>query len=462
MHKRLAVASVGVILVAFLAACRPPPPPPPPPGPMTLGWTQSGITGPIAADASENLVWAMGGGTLYGLNASTGAIVAQHAVARDGAQHFPTPEVVPDWVVVESQNHVAGFTTPQSTVQPAVSWVSPALDGIVQARPLVVGNIVVVATENDSLYGLNLATGTIAWGPPTVPATHFGTPAPLSEVRQYAGVGACGDIDPLGATSNPALSSDGTTVFAVGERETGAVTPHPPEHVLVGVNPNNGAIALTPKNIDVPAMAGADGHGVARHQQRAGLVVGNNNVYIGFGGLVGDCGEYHGVVVAASQATGTVVGSFEAAAASNAAAVWGTSGPIVDGSGNVYATTGNSFNAPASTDYSDAVVKLASNMPAGSIAPADYFQPAAWRADNNADLDLGSTGPVFASSTQLFVIGKQHDAFLLNLSSLGGADHNTPVGTINACPGVAMGQNAVLGSSAYVACSNGIRQVHLG
>jgi hypothetical protein len=429
---------------------------------MTLGWTQSGITGPIAADASENLVWAMGGGTLYGLNATTGAIVAQHAVTRDGAQHFPTPAVVPNWVVVESQKSVAGFTTPNASI-PAKAWVSPPLDELIQARPLVVGNIVVVATEGDSLYGLNLADGTIAWGgTAATPTTHFGTAAKLSEVRQVAGVGACGDIDPLGATSNPVLSSDGTTVYAVGERETGTVTPHPPEHVLVGVNPATGAITLTPKNVDVSAMG--DVHGVARHQQRAGLAVGNGNVYVGFGGLVGDCGVYHGFVVAASQSDGHVVGSFEAAAASNAAAVWGTSGPIVDPStGNVYATTGNSFNAPnPGTDYSDAVVQLPSGMTTALTTPSDYFQPPAWRSDNNADLDLGSTGPVFASSTQLFVIGKQHDAFLLNLSPLGGADHNTPAGTINVCPGVAMGQNAVLGSSAYVACSNGIRQVHLG
>jgi len=49
----------------------------------------------------------------------------------------------------------------------------------------------------------------------------------------------------------------------------------------------------------------------------------------------------------------------------------------------------------------------------------DCFQAPAWRADNNADLDLGSTGEAF-------------------------------------------GQNAVIGSSAYVACSSGLRQVHLG
>ena len=141
--------------------------------------------------------------------------------------------------------------------------------------------------------------------------------------------------------------------------------------------------------------------------------------------------------------------------------MWGTSGPVADSSGNVYATTGNSFNAPGppGTDWSDALLKL--NSSAGLL---DYFQPPQWRADNNSDLDLGSTGPVLTpSQTQVFVIVKQHDAFLLNVSSPGGADHNTPVGTINACPSPAMafGQNAVIGASAYVACSSGLRQVHL-
>jgi hypothetical protein len=416
---------------------------------MTLGWNAPGVTGPITADATEspNLVWAMGGGTLFGLNAATGAQVASHSVGLDGSQHFPTPVVVNNWVVVEKSNHqVVGFTTPGASIS-ATLWTSAVLDGEVQSAPTIVGTTVVVATENDSLYGLNLLTGATVWGP-----TNFGTPEPLADIQNLGGVPGCGNINPLGVTSNLVYDPTTTKVYAVGERETGTVTPHPPEFVLVSVTPATGVLSLQPTSVTAPL--GVD---VPRQQQRAGLLAANGNVYVGFGGLAGDCGSYHGYVVAARESDGFVMGSFKVAPANNAGAVWGTGGPVADNAGNVYATTGNSFNAPGGTDWSDAVLKLSPS--AGLL---DYFQPPQWRADNNADLDLGSTGPVLLpSQTQVFAIGKQHDAFLLNVSSLGGADHNTPVGTINACPGMAFGQNAVIGSSAYVACSSGLRQVHL-
>jgi hypothetical protein len=413
------------------------------------------VNGPVAADSADNALWAMnkGANTLYELAADTGAVMTSHPVPLDGAQHFPTPEVAGGWVIIERSNdQVVGFKTDGTS-----SWTSPTLDGLVQARPLVVGNVVVVATEGDSLYGLNLTTGTFAWTTP-MNKVNIGTPEPVSEVRTFPGLGGCGDIDPLGITSNPVF--DGSAVYAVGERETGASSPHTPEHVLVGVSPATGAETLTPQNVDVASMTE-----VAAEQQRAGLVATNGNVYVGFGGLAGDCGTYHGYVVAASE-SGGVVGSFEAAAISNAAAVWGTSGPVADLSGNVYATTGNSQGTPnnnSTPDYSDGVVRLAPTMSGATTAPADYFQPPAWRSDNASDLDLGSTGPVLLpSGNQIFLLGKQHTAFLLSTSALGGPDHMTPVASLNMCNAEAFGQNvAMTNASVYVACLSGMQQVKI-
>lgn len=431
---------------------------------MSLGWTNAGVTGPITADATENLVWATGSGFLWGLDATTSAVAKKDPLALDGVQHFPTPNVVSNWVVIEtSGRRVAGFPTPANPS--GVAWTSVALDGEVQSRPAIVGTTVVVATENDSLFGLSLLDGHIIWGgTAALPTVHFGTPEPLPEAQSYGSVsGGCGNLNPLGVTSNLVYDPTTNRVFAVGERTTGTVTPHPPEHVLVGVDPATGSVTLNPANVDVPAMNGADGHGVARHQQRAGLVLANGNVYVGYGGLVGDCGVYHGFVVAASAANGQVTGSLEITANGNAGAVWATAGGTVDGSNNVYVATGNGFGNPLPTDYSDAVVKIAPSLSGAQTVPADYFQPAEWMSDNNADADLGSNAPVLLpNGTQLFIIGKQHNAFLLNTNALGGSDHNTPAARLNnACGGVADGQNAVIGSSAYIACSSGLRQIHL-
>jgi hypothetical protein len=87
----------------------------------------------------------------------------------------------------------------------------------------------------------------------------------------------------------------------------------------------------------------------------------------------------------------------------------------------------------------------------------DFFQPPTWRADDAADLDLASTGPVFVGS-DLFVLGKQHTAFLLDPASPGGASHETPIASLpDVC--TAFGANAVIGSSIFVACSTGVRQL---
>ena len=129
----------------------------------------------------------------------------------------------------------------------------------------------------------------------------------------------------------------------------------------------------------------------------------------------------------------------------------------------MYVATGNDTANPSSgTDYSDGVVAIPSSISGEVTAASNYFQPAEWQSDNNVDADLGSSAPVLLpNGTQLFIIGKQHNAFLLDTSSLGGTNHETPLGRLNgACAGESFGQNAALGGSAYFNCSSsGLSQV---
>ncbi len=300
---------------------------------MSVAWSASvPASGPVTVGGG--LVWSVdrSNGKLYGLNPSNGTPTVTDTLSLDGSQHFPTPFVSGTTVLVESGNHVAAFST--SASGPAL-WTSSALDGIVQSRPVVVGSTVVVATEHDTLYGLKLSDGTAAWAQPT----SIGTAVPLSVIHN---LGAnCGNIDPLGVTSN--LAVNGNTVFAVAEREQNPPGTTDPEHVLVAVDASTGNITVGPASVNPPGM------NVPPQQQRAGLLAANGNIYVGFGGLAGDCGVYHGWVVAARQSDGAQVGSFEVATASPsnyAGAIWAPGGLAVDGSGNVYAATGNSFNWP--------------------------------------------------------------------------------------------------------------------
>jgi polyvinyl alcohol dehydrogenase (cytochrome) len=342
---------------------------------------------------------------------------------------------------------VAAAGASAASPRPKSSWQSPTLDGIVQGRPLVVGSIVVVATENNSLYGLALGDGHRVWGP-----RHVGAPVPLSTVAAAdQAADGCGDIDPLGITGSPVadLTVRPPRVYAVAETlgANGRVV-----HELVGVEATTGQVVVTPTSVDPPAMTHPE-----LEQQRAGLAFQNGIVYVGFGGLYGDCGDYHGFVVAAHADGGGLAGTFEAASepGNAGAAVWATAGVTIDGSGRVFAATGNSLHPPAGTaiDNSDAVVRI--DPTTGALL--DVFQPSAWRQDNAADLDLGSTAPVVLADGHLFEVGKQNRAYLLDPAALGGADHHTPLASLGVCG--AFGANATLGSSVYVACTGGVRQV---
>jgi hypothetical protein len=148
------------------------------------------------------------------------------------------------------------------------SW-ARTLDGLIYAEPLAVGSRVYVATENNTVYALNARNGQVAW------KRHLGTPVQGSTLP-------CGNIEPVtGITGTPAIS--GGTLYAVaflsGYR-----------HVLFGLRLRGGKVRLK-RNVDAP---GADPR---VHQERSALSVSRGRVYVEFGGLTGDCGDYRGRVV---------------------------------------------------------------------------------------------------------------------------------------------------------------------
>src|SRR5690349_21899945 len=93
-----------------------------------------------------------------------------------------------DWTTYHRDNSRAGVAVglaPLGTL--AKAWTA-SLDGAVYGQPLVVGQHVYAATENDTVYELDIATGKVVW------STHVGTPVPVSKLP-------CGNINPLGITS---------------------------------------------------------------------------------------------------------------------------------------------------------------------------------------------------------------------------------------------------------------------
>jgi outer membrane protein assembly factor BamB len=330
-----------------------------------------------------------------------------------------------DWTTYHRDNarsgYLAGLPDP-TRLDPA--W-NARLDGAVYGEPLVVGDRVLVATEADSLYALDLRSGRVRW------RTTLGRPVALSELP-------CGNIDPLGITGTPVYDPATGLVFAVAE-VTG------PGHVLVGVEVRGGRVRVR-RSADPPGMHPAP------HQQRAALALSGGRVYVAYGGLLGDCGDYHGWVVASRTDGRGRLAAYQVPT-SREGGIWGASGPAVDARGRLYVTVGNGAATGGAWDHSDSVLRLAPDL-----RLEDGFAPRQWPRDNAADADLGSMGPVLLPGGLVFADGKSGLGYLLRAGHLGGVGGELAEQPL--CE--AFGGAAVVGSTLYVPCSDGLRQVRVG
>jgi polyvinyl alcohol dehydrogenase (cytochrome) len=297
------------------------------------------------------------------------------------------------------------------------------LDGAVYGQPLVVGNMVIAATENDTVYALDSSSGKVVWH------THVGTPVPLSSLP-------CGNIDPLGITSTPVYDQGNGLVYAVAET-TGY------HHVLFGLAVSDGAVKV---ERDIPAP---DGH-PRNDQQRPALTIAGGRVYVAFGGLAGDCEQYIGSVVGIPLSGGGKLVSWHTPT-SREGAVWATGGPVVGPGGDLWLSTGNGAAISPGQPYdgSDSVVRLRLT-PDQRLVRVDFFAPATWAQENATDADLGSTQPVLAADDSTFIMGKSGIGYVLSTSSLGGIGHQRAAQRI--C--YAFGSAAVDGSTVYEPCMN--------
>ena len=305
----------------------------------------------------------------------------------------------------------------------AAGW-STALDGAVYAEPLVVHGTVIAATEGDSVYALDPASGAILW------RQKLGTPVPLSTLP-------CGNIDPLGITGTPAYDAATGSIFAVTE-VTG------PHHVLFALDSTTGAI-LWSRNVD---LAGDD---PSTHQQRPALAVANGYVYIGMGGLAGDCGQYVGEVVGV-PASGLGATISYRVPTTREGAVWATGGPVIDASGNVYVSVGNGAST-TTYDGTDSVLELSPTLQLES-----WFAPSTWAADNAGDADLGSLSPVLVPGGWVFIAGKSGTGYVLHQGALGGMGGQ--VSSAPVCTG--FGGAARSGGTIFVPCVGSLREVQVG
>lgn len=295
------------------------------------------------------------------------------------------------------------------------------LDGAVYGQPLVVGGDVIAATENDTVYALNAATGAVAW------RRHLGTPLPQGAMH------GCGNIFPLGITGTPVYDQVNGLVYAVAE-STGY------RFTLFGLSASDGTVKVN------RAFSLATGsNNPAWDQQRPALTISGGRVYAAFGGLNGDCGPYVGAVAGLPvSGVGPQVTFFTPT--SREGAIWGTAGPVAGPRGDLWISIGNGAADSPPYDGSDSVSALSP-----TLRRVDFFAPASWADDNAGDQDLGSTQPALAAGNSTFIMGKRGTGYLLDTLGMGGIGHPRAQKQICAAYGAA----AADGSVVYEPCRDG-------
>jgi hypothetical protein len=332
------------------------------------------------------------------------------------------------------------------------------VDGVVLAQPLFVANypingtrrnLLIVATEHNSVYAFDAGTGAVIW------QRSLGPPQSETDV-------GCPDITPeYGVTSTPVIDRTAGTIYVVYATE-------PSAKVLVS---NLGAIDLaTGNNKSAPVTIGAsavqsNGSKVSfdstHNMQRASLLLANNSLYLGVGShcdfahttISGWLMRYNTSNLAQLAAYNTVEDGV-ASGGLQLASIWGGGfGPAADAAGNIYAVTGNGpfDGSSGGHNFGMSVLKFAPNL----SSVVDYFAYANEAADSAIDADFGSGGAMLLPTVSgnypntLVAMGKTAEMYLLNQGSLGHFSA-TNSGALQALsPGTSSTKEGVWGGPAF-------------
>ena len=333
------------------------------------------------------------------------------------------------------------------------------LDGLTFASPLYVQNvsvpgqgvhnIVIVATEHDSVYAFDAdgRSNTPIWKDSFINPAAGVTPIPP------AVTGETGDIpNEIGITGTPVIDPSTNTVYVVAATQeiSGGTTSYVNRiHALdlaTGAEKLAGPIQI---QATVPGNGGDSVNGTISFNnitsnQRPALTLQNGELYVAFANH-GNNPPYHGWLMAYNASTLHQDWAFCTTPNSMKGGIWmGGDGIGVDSSGNLYFSTGNgTFDGPSSTggsnDFGDSLLKV--NQ---SGSRADFFTPYNYAALDSGDVDLGSGGIMLlpdqpgAHPHEIIAGGKGGTVYLVDRDQMGGvgsgSDSQIVQSLINAFP----------------------------
>ncbi len=306
------------------------------------------------------------------------------------------------------------------------------VDGQIYAQPLyeaavtVQGkphNVVFVATEHNSVYALDAASGTQLW------KMNLGASAPTPNNYWGNRYGAYHDMSPeIGITSTPVIDPSTNTLYVVAFVQDNTSNPPTWHYYLHALDVTTGQDKKTfnsPVEIKARVVGTGDGSSGGtldfdppQHNQRPALTLQNGLLYIMFASHA-DTDPYHGWVMAYNAATLAQAGVWCDSPDGGEGGIWQAGqGATVDAKGNVYLMTGNGSSDVqfGGTGYGECFIRLGKPT-GGSLPVKDWFLPSNYNDLNAYDADLGSAGLLGIPGTSyLLGGGKQGMLYLVDTS----------------------------------------------
>ena len=330
------------------------------------------------------------------------------------------------------------------------------LDGLTFASPLYVANvnipgqgyhnIVIVATEHDSVYAFDAdgRSSTPIWQDSFINPSAGVTPIPPADT------GETKDIpNEIGITGTPVIDPSTNTIYLVAATKevSGGTTRYVNRlHALdltTGAEKFGGPTVITAsvpgKGVD--AQNGTITFNNVTENQRAALLLLNGEVYVAFANH-GFNPPYHGWVMAYNASTLHQDWVYCTTANAQSGGIWmGGDGIGADATGSLYFSTGNgTYDGPTGGgDYGDSLLRLSSN---GSLT--DYFTPYNYASLDSGDVDLASGGLVLlpdqpgAHPHEIIAGGKGGTLYLVDRDNMGhvgsGNDNQIVQSLVNVFP----------------------------
>ena len=316
-----------------------------------------------------------------------------------------------------------------------------SVDGAVDAQPLYLSsvsiqgsgthNLLIVATEYDSVYAFDADSGAQIWQVTTLKSGE--TP---SDDR------GCHQVYPqIGITSTPVIArpkgSNGI-IYAVAMSKDSSGDYHQRLHALDATTGNE----LYKGPVDISGQYPGTGDNSsggyvifnpADYKERSALLLIDGVVYLTWASHC-DVRPYTGWIMGYNRKTLAQETILNVTPNGNEGAVWGAgAGLTADDLGNIFFldangifdTTLNSQGFPSSGDYGNAFIRL---LTKNGLAVADYFEMYDGPTESDADIDLGSGGAILlpnmkdSSGTTWKLAagaGKDNNLYIVNRDSMG-------------------------------------------